>query len=100
MIGFKKTVEFMTDKFCVLPSFPLGYETARRNLDYWTSIEYLMKIDQEKLEVLADEPSNECLSLLQLTFFNTISMFKELTCGWKKERDNNNQSGPTIEEVD
>jgi len=79
-----------------LPSFPTGLDTIRRNLDFWTSSDFRTKIYETKEKVL--EIKNEKLLCWVSSYLNTISMFEELTKGWKQERDNS--SGPTIEEVD
>ena len=34
VISFKKVVEFASERFFGLPLFPVGYENARRNLNF------------------------------------------------------------------
>ena len=107
-IKLNKDIEFLDEQTFVetaLPSFPTGLDTIRRHLDLWTSSNFRIKIDENKSKVL--EIQNNKLSFLITCYLDKIDMFKELTEGWKKEKDsyaryrnNNSNSGPTIEEVD
>jgi len=97
-----------------LPMFPLGIDRCRQNLDSWTSSDYRIKLSQHKSTFIEQQNQlessgaiSEPLGLLAMSYLNTISMFKDLTEGWKKEKDsyaryrrNNSISGPTIQEVD
>ena len=77
------------------PSFPTGLETARRKLDSWTSSKFRIEINKNQAKVW--EMTNPKLTCWASSYLTSISMFEELTTGWKQERDSH--SGPTIEEV-
>ena len=107
ILNFQKAIEFLANQTSLespLPAFPLGHNTIRRSLDHWTSPEYSVKLDQHKDRIMSNQSlaNQEHLSLLQLSYADVITMFKELTEGWKRERDyrNSPSDGPTIEEVD
>lgn len=99
-----------------LPMFPLGVNNCRQKLDSWTSVDYSIKLSQHKSSFIeqqnqleSSELISEHLTFLAMVYSNTISMFNDLTQGWKKEKDSyaryriNNENandGSTIEEVD
>ena len=103
-----KDIDFLDEQTLVetaLPQFPLDLNAARQNLDRWTNTQFRIKIDENKRKVL--EVAEGKLGGWASSYLNSISMFKDLTKGWKKEKDsyaryrnNNTGSGPTIEEVD
>lgn len=86
-----------------LPMFPLSVNGCRQRLENWTKPSYLIRVDKEKSDIIAetnklDGKLSEHLSYLSMAFTDRITMFKELTEGWKREIDNND--GPTIEYID
>ena len=104
-------LEFLTEQTCLetaLPNFPVGINQCRNQLDSWTSIEFSVKLDKNRSKLLAGISNpNGNLEMLTTFYLDKLTMFKELTAGWKKERDsyarykqNNANGGPTIAEVD
>ena len=93
-----KDIEFLDEQTLfetALPAFPIGLDTIRRNLDRWTSSEFRVKINQNQAKVR--EQQNSKLVFWVSSYLTSISMFEELTTGWKQERDSH--SGPTLEDV-
>ena len=80
------------DNESALPTFPCGVEVCQRSLDYWTgSDEFLGKISQSENQFspLLDKISEEkkLSSSLYFALKSKIDMFRQLTRGWKQERD-------------
>ena len=105
-LTLKKRISTLGEKSTALPTFPIGLSNCRSKLELWTSYEYLEKLTKVKNEISELEPA-EFVADLWFSCSSTIDLFKELTAGWKKEKDsyaryreNNSNSGPTIEEVD
>ena len=104
-----KDIELLGEQVFIetaLPSFPNVLDSMRRSLDSWTSTNFSIKIDENKRKVL--EIQNGKLGDFVSSYLDKIDMFKNLTAGWKKEKDsyaryrsnNSSNSGPTIEEPD
>ena len=86
-----------------LPRFPLDSNTCRRNLDFWTSLDYQIKLDQHKSNFIGQINKldlGEHLSSLSAVYLDKIDMFNNLVKGWKKDKDFGERFGPTIEEID
>ena len=86
-----------------LPRFPLDSNTCRRNLDFWTSSNYQIKLDQHKSNFIEQNNKldlGEHLSSLSVVYLDKIDMFNNLVKGWKKDKDFLDKFGPTIEEID
>ena len=99
MIEYKKTIDSLTEQLeFALPTFPLGYWPTRSRLDSWTDFRYQTTLNQSKEKIYDKKIESESLLTFQFNCINAIDMFKELTEGWKKERDS--RDGPTIIEVD
>ena len=103
-------LEIFTEQTCLetaLPNFPVGINQCRNQLDSWTSSEFSVKLDKNRSKLLAGISENSNLEMLVTFYLDKIDMFRDLTQGWKKERDsyarfkeNNANGGPTIAEVD
>ena len=89
-LNLNEEINFLESKVdSVLPSFPTGIDSVRRKLDFWTSVDYRLKLDKNKDEVMQKEIKDERLmTSWQMFHYNSISMFKELTQGWKEDIDN------------
>lgn len=102
-------LEFLTEQTCfesALPSFPVSLDSARNQLDSWTSSEFSAKLDENKRRILAGISHHDHLEMLTTFYFDKISMFRDLTQGWKKERDSyaryqqNNAGRPITKDID
>jgi hypothetical protein len=97
MINFKKWVDFLAEEAVLessVPFFPTGRDTIIRNVGFWTSFEYQVKLNKNKDRILENGiPENESLLHLQTGCLDKINMFKELMEIIASTR-------PTIEEVD
>ena len=103
IVGYKNDVDYLVDRLEILPSFPVGFESARSQLDFWTEGDYPVRVCEEKQKVIKQETLYESLELLTLTCLNSIDMFIELTIGWRREIEKNDKNNPgpnTLEEVD
>ena len=105
-ISFKKATKLLSEitEKTVLPTFPSELNWCRDKLDSWTHYEFLNKIEKEKTSLWKIQEVSETEDLFNLTFFyqNALDMFKDLTKGWKKEKDcyahYRNSDGPMIED--
>ena len=104
-------LEFLTEQTCfetALPNFPVGINQCRNQLDSWTSSEFSVKLDENKSRLFAGISNpNGNLEMLTTFYFDKIEMFRNLTSGWKKERDSyarfkeyNTFKEPTIQRAD
>ena len=101
-----KDIEFLDEQIFIetaLPYFPTGLDTIRGKLDSWTSSNFRVKIDENKSKVLAIQSRK--LAFVVSSYLDKISLFEELTEGWKKEKDSyaryrDSDGGPTIHDVD
>ena len=104
-------LEFLTEQTCfetALPNFPVGINQCRNQLDSWTSSEFSAKLDENKSRLFAGISNpNGHLEMLTTFYFDKIDMFRNLTQGWKKERDSyarfqeyNTFNEPTMQRAD
>lgn len=110
MIKLNQDLEFLVEQTCfetALPGFPVGINQCRNKLDSWTSSEFSVELDKNKSKLFAGISKNGNLEMLTTFYFDKLAMFRDLTQGWKKERDSyaryrasSNSDGPTIVDAD